>query len=113
MTGRALLWRVDRRRGTALGLQAARPRLARISRPRRAAEVTSQPLKNRCNALAAAYAHRHQRITALDALQLVQRLDRDQRARRANRMPQRDARAVPELATGMWQYKSLHLALFP
>ena len=45
----------------------------------------SHPLKNRRNALAAAYAHGHQRVAALNAFELVQSFHGDQRAGRANR----------------------------
>jgi hypothetical protein len=51
-------------------------------------------LEYRRDALAAADAHGHQRVAALDALQLIQRLDGDQRAGGADGVAQRDARAV-------------------
>ena len=55
---------------------------------------SSHALKDCGDALAAADAHGHQGVAALDALQLVQRLDGDQRARGADGVAQRDARAI-------------------
>src|SRR5471032_3262291 len=59
--------------------------------------VASRLLKvfeHRGNALPATDAHRHQRVTAVDALQFVERLHGNHRTGRADRMPERNPRAV-------------------
>ena len=61
---------------------------------RRRSTETLQPLEHRRDALAAADAHRDQRVAAAGALQLVHRLDREDRAGRADRMAERDRAAV-------------------
>jgi hypothetical protein len=64
-------------------------RLSRRSRLRGAG--ASDAFEDGGDALAAADAHRDERIAAVDALQLVQRLHRDQRTGRTDGVAQRDA----------------------
>jgi hypothetical protein len=56
--------------------------------------ISRLPLEHRRDALAAADAHRHQRVAAAGALQLVQRLGGDEGARAADRVAERDGAAV-------------------
>ena len=64
---------------------------ARVVRKERAAFRALNPFEHRRDPLAAADAHRHQRIASADAFQFVERLHRQDRARRADRMAERNA----------------------
>src|SRR3546814_20562065 len=55
-------------------------------------------LEDRRDTLAAADAHRHQRVTTADALQLVDRLGGNDRAGRADRMADRNAGEIGRAA---------------
>src|SRR5512133_956545 len=54
----------------------------------------SGALQNERDPLAAADAHRHEGVAAVDPLQLIDGLRRDQRAGRADRMAEGDAGAI-------------------
>ena len=61
---------------------------------RSASAARSEPFEDRRDPLPAADAHRHQRVTPANPLQLIERLGRDHRAGRADGMSKRDGAAI-------------------